>query len=544
MDTIHLHLKAISRGRTSVAAAAAYRSGQRLHGLDGRAFDYRRRQAGVAHTEIISAGRAIVAPSAAERTAHWRTWASAERRKDSIEAYEIEVSLPHELDDDGRLELVRSFAAGLVKDFGGAAVDFAIHRPPLGGDPRNHHAHILFTSRRASATGEPGAKHPQFQSPAAMSAAVKQLRAGWAAYVNSALILAGRDNGRWVTHESHRTRGLTVPPGRHLGVHLTQQRRRRQRMLSGLSQRIRRHQLDRRRPTLLERAREVLASRRLRAQAEVQRLAARIRNAATPTISAERMALATRQEAKPVPQPRRETAEQIWASLPRDDAPTAPRKAPTAKQRPSGSPATSQPGSTVPGLAQRLLRVIGWAGDDEAGRQQPRPARPASPPPATVAPRDEGPPSAPAPATDVHAELQRLLSLRLGSAEAGREPPERRAIAAHMQWRHRLRQAGESEQSIDTYELAAALPATGLRALELRDRPYAEVLGKRRKELQRLMRLAVGPDDALKQLHFALRARRPDIEQKATAWLAAEVRRGGGGGAGGQSKPRSRGIGE
>jgi hypothetical protein len=108
-----------------------------------------------------------------------------------------------------------------------------------------------------------------------------------------------------------------------------------------------------------------------------------------------------------------------------------------------------------------------------------------------------------------------------------------------MQWRYRLSQAGESEQSIDTYELAAALPAKDLRALELRDRPYAEVLGKRRKELQSLMRLAVGPDDAIKQLHFALQARRPDIEQKAKAWLAAEVRRSGGGGAPSQQSAKA-----
>lgn len=54
MAIFHLSVKTISRshGRSAVAAAA-YRSGQRLHDMRlGRTFDYRRK-AGVLHTELV-----------------------------------------------------------------------------------------------------------------------------------------------------------------------------------------------------------------------------------------------------------------------------------------------------------------------------------------------------------------------------------------------------------------------------------------------------------------------------------------------------------
>ena len=51
-----------------------------------------------------------------------------------------------------RLELVREFARDLVQRHG-MAVDVAIHEPGKDGDNRNHHAHILCSTRRLTPGG-------------------------------------------------------------------------------------------------------------------------------------------------------------------------------------------------------------------------------------------------------------------------------------------------------------------------------------------------------------------------------------------------------
>ena len=51
-----------------------------------------------------------------------------------------------------RLELTREFAQGLADRYG-VAVDFAIHSPHGKTDIRNHHAHIMMTTRKVNRTG-------------------------------------------------------------------------------------------------------------------------------------------------------------------------------------------------------------------------------------------------------------------------------------------------------------------------------------------------------------------------------------------------------
>lgn len=137
-------------GRSAVAAAA-YRSAERLRDQQsGRTFDYRRRAPGVAYREVM-AGRD--APEwARQRSALWNAAERAENRRNSITAREVLLSLPNELDDVQRIELVRSFADGLIDRYG-VAVDIAIHRPDRKGDQRNHHAHLLMTTRRLTPEG-------------------------------------------------------------------------------------------------------------------------------------------------------------------------------------------------------------------------------------------------------------------------------------------------------------------------------------------------------------------------------------------------------
>ena len=65
------------------------------------------------------------------------------------------IALPAELDAGERSALAQSFGVELARRYG-VAVDVAIHEPDSQGDNRNHHAHVLTTTRTA-ARGEGGA---------------------------------------------------------------------------------------------------------------------------------------------------------------------------------------------------------------------------------------------------------------------------------------------------------------------------------------------------------------------------------------------------
>ena len=93
------------------------------------------------------------APSwAQDRAALWNAAEARETRSNSVTAREWELALPSEISDAARIEIARAFAQQLVERYGVAA-DVAIHAPHREGDQRNHHAHILTTTRVLSAEG-------------------------------------------------------------------------------------------------------------------------------------------------------------------------------------------------------------------------------------------------------------------------------------------------------------------------------------------------------------------------------------------------------
>ena len=145
MAIYHASTKPIARsaGRSAVAAAA-YRAGVELvDARTGLVHDYTRK-GGVEHTEILTPDGL-----GAERNALWDAAELAEKRKDARTAREWIVALPAELTADQRKDLARDFGQCLVARYG-VAVDFAIHAPDREGDHRNHHAHILTTTRQVS----------------------------------------------------------------------------------------------------------------------------------------------------------------------------------------------------------------------------------------------------------------------------------------------------------------------------------------------------------------------------------------------------------
>lgn len=154
MAIYHLSVKPISRskGRSSTAAAA-YRAGCEIEDKrTGLKHDYTKKQ-GVKYTEIITPDGVAIP----KRSDLWNMAEAAEKRKDGCTAREYEINLPYELSHDQRVELAQDFCKQLAK-IHGIAVDLCIHEPnereiKAGADPRNHHAHILTTTRKITNDG-------------------------------------------------------------------------------------------------------------------------------------------------------------------------------------------------------------------------------------------------------------------------------------------------------------------------------------------------------------------------------------------------------
>jgi hypothetical protein len=233
MALYHLRINPISRsaGR-SAPAAAAYRAGERIRDeRTGRLHNYSSRR-DVTHTEIFvpSALKANDASWARERGRLWNAAESAEHQRNSRVAREYQVALPAELSAAQRLELARGFSRELA-DRHHVAVDLAIHEPRAGGDPRNHHAHLLTTTRELTATGLGGKTGIDMAYAESLkrgvSTGLKELvaiRERWATLVNDAFRAAGLEQR--VDHRSLRAQGIDREPVSHIPFAAYQMERR------------------------------------------------------------------------------------------------------------------------------------------------------------------------------------------------------------------------------------------------------------------------------------------------------------------------------
>lgn len=212
MAIFHLSVKTISRsaGR-SATAAAAYRAGAKITDeRTGEIHDYTRK-GGVESAAVILPDNA---PEwARDRAQLWNAAEQAEKRKNSTVAREFEIALPAELSPAEREKLAHDFTRELVNRHGMAA-DVAIHAPGKEGDNRNHHAHILLTTRRLGPDGL-GEKTRELDDQKTGKELVKQWRERFATLQNERLREAG--HVVQVDHRSHAERGLEAEPTRHLG---------------------------------------------------------------------------------------------------------------------------------------------------------------------------------------------------------------------------------------------------------------------------------------------------------------------------------------
>ena len=223
-------MKPVSRasGRSAVASAA-YRAGERLtNERDGLTHDFTRKQ-GVEHVEIVLP-EGVSAEWAKDRQALWNAAEFAENRKDARVAREIEIGLPHELTAEQRLKLTRAFAQDLANRYGGA-VDFAIHQPHDASDVRNHHAHLLMTTRQVGEEGLGEKTHIEWKNVRLLNEGLpttqmqlRDIRQSWEQHANEHLAMAGLDVR--IDHRSHQERGLELEPTEHMGVHAAQMQRR------------------------------------------------------------------------------------------------------------------------------------------------------------------------------------------------------------------------------------------------------------------------------------------------------------------------------
>lgn len=210
-----------SKGRSSTAAAA-YRAGCVIEDKrTGLEHDYTKKE-GVKHTEIITP-EGVNIPTRSEL---WNMAEAKEKRKDGCTAREYEVNLPHELNEQQRTELAQDFCKQLA-EIHGIAVDLCIHEPnereiKAGADPRNHHAHILTTTRKITNDGLDG-KADIEKAGRERKVDLKNTRQLWADTANKHLKNAGLENR--IDSRSLKDQGSSLKPTIKMGKVATQMER-------------------------------------------------------------------------------------------------------------------------------------------------------------------------------------------------------------------------------------------------------------------------------------------------------------------------------
>ena len=223
MAIYHFSVKAISRGAgRSAVACAAYRSGEKLVcDYYGKEQDYTKKT-GVEFTNIYAPEN--TKKELLDRQKLWNTVEKVERRKDALLAREFEIAFPSELNAEQRQALLSNLCQELVKRHG-VIVDAAIHAPHIegGSDDRNYHAHVMFTTRAISKTGDFESKKYRDFSRDDGTKTVSHWREHFADLVNTQLEQIG-SNER-VSHLSYEDQENGLEATAHEGYQVTQLRR-------------------------------------------------------------------------------------------------------------------------------------------------------------------------------------------------------------------------------------------------------------------------------------------------------------------------------
>lgn len=145
LKMFHLRTEPIKRsaGR-SVVGASAYRTASKIK--DDRlnkTFNYSSKKGVVKHDCFMykDGNKIKLDPSQL-----WNNAEQAEKRKDGRTGRDYIINLPYQWTDEQRIEAVENFSKWLAETYK-VGVQYAIHLPDEQGDQRNHHVHILTTTR-------------------------------------------------------------------------------------------------------------------------------------------------------------------------------------------------------------------------------------------------------------------------------------------------------------------------------------------------------------------------------------------------------------
>src|SRR5579863_2216706 len=220
MATYFLRARHLSRGKGARATrAAAYRAGERIRDeRTSEVYDYTDRR-DVAYKEVVLpadlAGQADMAWTQSRATL-WNAIEHAGARRNSRIAREWLMLLPPELTAQQRTNLARTFATELADKYR-CAVDVTVHEPRLNADPRNHHAHLLMTTREVGPEGagaritlELGGRERYLRGLGSSRDEYLALRERWAQVTNDALREAGLEVR--VDHRSYERQGIDREP--------------------------------------------------------------------------------------------------------------------------------------------------------------------------------------------------------------------------------------------------------------------------------------------------------------------------------------------
>lgn len=200
MSIMFMKVRSLSRAKgDSAVAKAAYISRDKLRDQrTGVRHDYRR-TAGLQHSQILVPSDASpeIRAWGDDRSRLWNAAESAERQRNSRVGREYTVSLPHELSAQARHAVAVEFAQR-ISDRYGVAVDLAIHGPTAKGDPRNHHIHVLASTREITAGGFGAKSTMELNTDRRreiglphVAAEYRNLRQMWASLANDRLREAG-----------------------------------------------------------------------------------------------------------------------------------------------------------------------------------------------------------------------------------------------------------------------------------------------------------------------------------------------------------------
>ena len=153
----HFHVTQIKRSAgQSAVAAAAYRSGEKLHSeYYGEDSDYTRK-GGVICSEILLPPQ--TPPSFSDRETLWNAVEKVERGKRAQLAYSFDIALQNEFSMQENIELARHFLLEQCVSRGMVA-DYAIHQPDKkDGGIQNPHFHVMCPIRPIEPDGKWGNK--------------------------------------------------------------------------------------------------------------------------------------------------------------------------------------------------------------------------------------------------------------------------------------------------------------------------------------------------------------------------------------------------